>query len=174
MSDKRGRNNRPKGVYAAMTLTLMDTDAWRALKPSAQALYPWIKLEWKGPKFNNNGKIRLPVREAARKMGMYPQAVVGAFHDLQAKGFIVLTEYANLGIEGEGQCPAYEITEIPLSKAAGNSGRQLYEKWDRGKDYPVHKIASNNPTGRNGREKTCHENQHGTVLKFITLDGGAS
>ncbi len=57
----------------------MQMPAWRALPATAQALYPWLKLEWHGPRANNNGKISLSVillgklapqivRNAARKI----------------------------------------------------------------------------------------------------------
>ncbi|MGB3455982.1 MAG: hypothetical protein WBA35_06440, partial [Litorimonas sp.] len=45
-------------------LDVMQTPAWRALPTSSQALYVWIKHEWRGKKFNNNGKLRLSVRQA--------------------------------------------------------------------------------------------------------------
>ncbi len=73
---------------------MMETPAWRALTLSAQALYPWVRLEWRGAKFNNNGKIRLSVRQAAAKMGCGVNTAARAFQELQAKGFLVVTEGA--------------------------------------------------------------------------------
>lgn len=110
----------------------MDNDAWRALSPYAQALYPWLRLEWKGEKANNNGKLRLSVRQAAEAMGVANNTAGKAFHDLQAKGFIVVTEYARLGVGGDAQSPAYELTEIALPHGNERGGRNLYRQWKGG------------------------------------------
>ena len=99
------------GKFTVMSLYNMQDPAWRALSPKSQALYPWLKLEWKGPKANNNGKISLSVRQAAECMGVSNDTAAKAFHDLQAKGFIVLIKSASLGVHGKGKCPEYEITE---------------------------------------------------------------
>ncbi len=92
----------------------METDAWLALTPKAQILYIWLKLEWKGAKFNNNGRIQFSYRQAARKIGIGINTAMRAFHELQAKGFILVTELGSLGVEGEARGPKYELTEIGL------------------------------------------------------------
>ena len=70
------RNEKRAEHFAQMIRTTMEAPAWRALSTTAQALYPWIKLEWRGPKANNNGKIRLSVRDAARRLGVEPHHCV--------------------------------------------------------------------------------------------------
>ena len=50
------------GKYTKILLKTIDTPAWRELPPKSQSLYPWLKLEWKGPKKNNNGKKILIAR----------------------------------------------------------------------------------------------------------------
>jgi hypothetical protein len=137
--------------FTKMVRPTMQTDAWRALSTTAQALYPWLKFEWHGPKANNNGKLRLSVRQAAECLGCNPKTAARAFHDLQAKGFIVQTEAACLGINGEAKSPAYEITEIALPTE--KSGRCLYKSWHPSREFPVAVTASNNPSGRNGSAK---------------------
>ena len=52
--DKRNENKSEH--FTKMVRTVMQTEAWRSLSPTAQALYPWVKFEWHGPKNNNNGK----------------------------------------------------------------------------------------------------------------------
>lgn len=148
--DKRNENKAEH--YTKMIRNVMETPAWRALKPTAQALYPWLKLEWKGPKWNNNGKIRLSVRDAAKRLGVKNISTAGnAFHALQAKGFIVVTEPGALGFEGKGKSPSFEITELPLPQADTQRGRKLFEQWTEGNDFPVQKAATHNPKGRNGK-----------------------
>ena len=163
------RNESRAEHFTAMVRNMMETPAWRALTPSAQALYPWVRLEWRGAKFNNNGKIRLSVRQAAAKMGCGVNTAARAFQELQAKGFLVVTEGARLGLAGEAKSPSYEMTEIGLSHAEKPVGRKLYLQWKIGHDYPVSKAAANNPNGRNGKTKPCHQNEDSTVIKMKTV-----
>ena len=132
------------------------TPAWRALSPTAQALYLWLKLEWRGPDANNNGKIRLSVRQAAERIGVDRNTAARAFHELQAKGFVVVKEHARLGIGGSAKSPLYELTELAVLGSSQRGGQQLYKKWQKGADFPVHKAMANNPRGANGKTKPCH------------------
>ena len=86
-------------------------------------------MEWKGPKANNNGKISLSVRQAAECMGVSNDTAAKAFHELQAKGFIVVIQPASLGVYGKGKCPEYEITEI--ARPPNRDGRCLFGDWTR-------------------------------------------
>lgn len=157
--DKRNENKSEH--WTKMVRPTMQTDAWRALSSTAQALYPWIKFEWHGPKANNNGKLRLSVRQAAECLGCNPKTAGRAFHDLQAKGFIVQTEAACLGAGGDAQSPAYEVTEIALPTAS--TGRRLFKDWQRGHDFPVKTATTNNPKGRNGQE--------GSRVNLVVIEG---
>ncbi|RAI01015.1 hypothetical protein DLJ53_17480 [Acuticoccus sediminis] len=159
---KRGGRSKGHGEdhFTKMIRHTMEEPAWRALSPTAQALYPWLKLEWRGAQANNNGKIRLSTRQAADRIGVTPDTAARAFHDLQAKGFIVQTEHARLGIDGAACSPAYEITELKLPASDKQDGRKLYRNWRPGADYPVHRTNANNPKGRNGRKAT------GNVVKL--------
>jgi DNA-binding Lrp family transcriptional regulator len=115
----------------------METPAWRALSPTAQALYPWLKLEWKGTAYNNNGKIRLSVRQAADRLGISEKPVSKAFHELQAKGFIVVTELAALGQSKRIKSTSYLLTEL---QTEGNDGERIGQKfrdWRKGHDFEV-------------------------------------
>ena len=140
--------------FTKMTRRTMQTEAWRALSPTAQALYPWIKLEWHGPKHNNNGSIRLSLRQAAERIGCNPKTAGRAFQDLQAKGFLVQTEGASLGVEGQGKSPSYEITELPRSHL---SARRLFDDWRSGRDFEFKNAPTNNPAGHNGRTSSTGE-----------------
>lgn len=147
----------------------MEEPAWKSLSSAAQSLYPWLKLEWHGRDFNNNGKIRLSVRQAAACMGVSKATAGSAFKDLQAKGFIVVTEHARLGIGGNAKSPAYELTELKLPHGDQSGGRKLYKSWSKGQDYPVQITMTNNPKGKNGKLKPCPKNYDSTVLDFRTL-----
>jgi hypothetical protein len=158
------RNEYKAEHYTKMIRSHMETPAWRALSPTAQALYPWVKFEWKGPKNNNNGKIGLSVRQAADRLGVNIKTAARAFHDLQAKGFLVVTRPASLGLHGEAKSPCFEITEIPLPHSDHNEGRKLFRQWKDGQDFPVQKAAIHNPRGHTRNTlspktaRTCSKN----------------
>ena len=141
------RNEQGAEHWTKMVRPLMETDAWRALSSTAQALYPWLKFEWHGPKANNNGKLRLSVRQAADCLGCNMKTAMRGFHDLQAKGFLVQTEGACLGVGGAAKSPSYEVTEIALP--GRTTGRRLYRDWSDGHDFPVKTVA---PKGRRNLE----------------------
>lgn len=159
--DKRVENRAEH--WTKLVRPMMQTNAWRALSTTAQALYPWIKFEWHGPKANNNGKLRLSVRQAAVCIGCNPKTAGRAFHDLQAKGFIVQTEGACLSAGGDAQSPSYEVTEIALPTS--NTGRRLYSDWQAGHDFPVKMATTNNPSGVNGQAVNG-------VTNVVSLAGG--
>jgi DNA-binding transcriptional MocR family regulator len=147
--DKKGRN--PNEHYTMMARHMMMCPAWQALTTTAQALYPWLRLEWHGAAYNNNGKIRLSVRQSAERLGIGVNTAARGFHDLQAKGFIVVTERACLGIRGMARSAAYELTELAMPTSDQPAGRKLYRDWKSGHDFPVEKHGANNPAGHNGK-----------------------
>lgn len=172
-SNRTGRSERGEH-YAMLFRNLMEEPAWRALSSTAQALYPWLRLEWRGPSANNNGSIRLSVRQAAAKMGVSINTAARAFHDLQAKGFLCVTERACLGLSGHAKSPAYELTEIEMPHSAGRGGRRLYRDWKLGKDFDVEKAQANNPTGRRTSAKPHHQRSDNTVIKLVTRSRSTS
>lgn len=145
------------GHFASMKRAIMETEAWRSLPPVAQALYPWLLLEWRGPGNNNNGRISLSVRQAAERIGVSKDTASKAFRDLQSRGFIFCTKPPEIGLSGVASCPMYEITEIALPTAETNQGRRLYKDWRRGNDQPVVRAPTHNPSGSNGKAKPRHK-----------------
>lgn len=157
--------------YTKIERRLISCAAWRALSTSAKSLYLVIKFEWKGPDSNNNGKIRLSVRQAAQKVGISEGTAQRAFHDLQAKGFLHITELGALGCSGSAKAPTFELTELPLPQSGNHFGRRLFDNWHKGHDYPVQKHNANNPRGRNGNripspKKRRSHPQNRDVLDF--------
>jgi len=151
------RNERKGEHFTQMFRAVMESPAWRALSPTARALCPWLKMEWHGPKANNNGKLQLSVRQAAERMGVGLNTAGRAFHDLQAKGFLVVTQRANHGPKGDAQSHLYKLTEIILPSGNGTTGRRLYLEWQKGVDFPIQRTNTNNPEGHNGRSATVIE-----------------
>ncbi len=162
----RDDKNEQRGEHwTKLTRPMMQTLAWRALSTTAQALYPWLKLEWRGPRANNNGQISLSVRQAANVMGISKDTAAKAFQELQAKGFIVCLKQAETGVAGIARCPEYEITEIAMPTANVNQGRRLYKDWRPGHDFEVVKTNARNPA----KTKSRHKNSDSTVPKLRTV-----
>ena len=148
-ANKTGRNDHGEH-FTKIFRHVVRSPAWAALSTIAQAIYPFIKLEWHGPQANNNGKIQFSYRQAAKSVGVTLNTAMRGFHDLQAKGFIVVTELGALGVEGMARSPTYEITEIQMPNSAQYSGRYLYRDWKKGSDFEVAHHVKNNPNGING------------------------
>jgi hypothetical protein len=162
-ANKTGRNSDEH--YTVMVRNMMVCPAWQALTTTAQALYVWLRLEWKGERYNNNGKIRLSVRQAAERLGIGINAAARGFQDLQAKGFITVTERACLGISGMARSPSYELTELAMPASEKPEGRKLYRDWRQGHDFPVEKHSANNPRGSNGKNETLSSKRGRTCLQ---------
>lgn len=164
-ADKTGRDiSSGSEHWTKLTREILDTPAWRALPSSAQALYPWLRFEWRGAQANNNGRLRLSVAQAATAMGVNKDTAARAFHSLQEKGFLVVTTPARLGISGDAKGSEYELTEISLP--GQGRPRRLFVEWRAGHDYPVMKAGRHNPTGRNGTAKSHPQNTDG-VIPFL-------
>lgn len=167
-----GRDKRNEGEaehFTKLFRATLNSPAWRALPVAAKALYPCLLLEWHGPRANNNGKIRLALRQAANMLRVQPNTAGRAFHALQEKGFIVITRPARLGLGGEAKCTEYELTELAMPGAEKPVGRRLYLDWRPGHDFPAHKVMANNPRGANGKTKPCLKNEDSNVLKMKTV-----
>ncbi len=150
-ADRTGRNDRGE-QFTIMIRNVIECPAWAALSTTAQAIYPFIRMEWHGPRSNNNGRIQFSYRQAAKSVGVSLNTAMRGFHDLQAKGFIVVTELGALGVEGVAKGPSYEITEIGLRNSNQHGGRYLFRNWKKGKDFDVALHVKNNPKGINGRK----------------------
>lgn len=166
-----GRDRKNEGRsehFTKLVRNMMESAAWRALPPVAQALYPWLRLEWRGPDHNNNGSIRLSVRQAAERLGVSRNTAAKAFHQLQAKGFITVTVPAKLGLSGVASPPQLELTELPLPKVQSNEGRRLYKEWKPGAEFSIMKAAVHNPKGNRTHSKTRHQNGDEAVIEIET------
>ena len=172
--NNKGRSKGKTDHFTMMMRHTMECPAWKALGSTPQALYPWIKLEWRGRNANNNGKIQLSVRQAAERLGVTIYTASKAFHELQAKGFLVITRPARLGMSGAASSPHYEITELALHGAVGEGPRKLFLKWKEGHDFTVNKSMANNPSGKNGKKKPCPKNYDGNVIISMTKGKTAS
>ncbi|WP_299596581.1 helix-turn-helix domain-containing protein [uncultured Tateyamaria sp.] len=88
---------------------LMDTQAWLDLKPSAVVVYLSLKRQFDG---TNNGQIAASQRVLAMRTGLSRDTVQRALQELEAAGFLVVTQRGFLGVEGAGKATMYRLTEL--------------------------------------------------------------
>ena len=108
-----------------------------------QAFYPYRHTR----KVTVFGSARTPISQPE-----YQMAVEFA-RRVTKQGFMVMTEPARLGGDGQGQAPGWEITEIALPQSVPSRPRNLFRRWSEGKDCPVHRAKPQNPKGKNGSTK---------------------
>jgi hypothetical protein len=99
------------GPFVPLLIETIDSPAWRAMSHGAQMLYIALKRRHNST-FNNNGKIFLPQRQAATELRSHADYVTRWFRELQHYGFIVMTAYGCLGVDGKGKAPHWRLTEL--------------------------------------------------------------
>lgn len=134
---------------------------------NAQAAYPWVKLEWKGPSANNNGKVQISTRQLAERLACNHKTAARALQELQEKGWLVATQAATLGLHGKARATLFEVTEFACPPR--DRPRLLFREWQQGRDFPVAKVMANNPEGRN-KNRTLSQKTEQAVPKFGTND----
>lgn len=82
--DNKGRSKRGER-FVKLPYWLLESPAWRSLKPQARALYIELSQRYNG---FNNGSISMSVREAECALHISKNTASKYFHDLEGKGFI--------------------------------------------------------------------------------------
>ena len=62
---------------------------------------------------------------------------MNGFRELQAKGFVKVTQLGTLGSEGRGKATLYRLTECGTTE--NYQGTKDYLYWKAGSDFPVQK-----------------------------------
>lgn len=128
--------------------------AWRRLSPVARLVYIALKRQTRP---ETNGTTHRSIREAAEECGAHRNTIAGAYHELQAHGFLVATAVGHLGVEGKGKATTWRLTELGH---AGGRPTKDYLRWSPGNDYPILKPAR--PSARKQKPGTngvhaCHK-----------------
>lgn len=90
-----GRNLYQRHIQ--LTHKLLETPAYRSLSPTARALLVELAMLYNG---DNNGSLYLSVRDAAARLGLGSvKPAQEAFDELQALGFIALTQDAHFAVK---------------------------------------------------------------------------
>ena len=76
-----------KERFVKLTYTLIESEAWRWLRPISKAVYIELKRRYNGL---NNGKISLSLSEAAHLLKASKSSISTALKQLETHGFIKL------------------------------------------------------------------------------------
>ncbi|MEP6356062.1 MAG: hypothetical protein ABJ081_05225 [Hyphomicrobiales bacterium] len=135
--------------------------AWKALSFAAREIYFHLQVRCfaetaqKHRKVtNNNGQVFRSPRDLALDMGCSQKTVMAGLADLQAKGWIVATELASLGVDGKGKTAKYRLTMMPMGSGGSfKAATQEPKEWREGQNYPVLVHKPYMPKPRKGRAK---------------------
>jgi hypothetical protein len=119
---------RIQGQFTALRYEILDSAAWRQMSMGARMLY--IALI-KPLSFNadNNGKIFLSPRDAAKQLGANVDSICFWYRELQHYGFIVMTQPGTIG--PSGKAAYWRITDVGWGRLDGKSIEPTkdYLKW---------------------------------------------
>ena len=136
------RNGKQKGRYVdgpfvPLTHAVRCSPAWRALSLAARLLYLELRAKLSNDPQVNNGRVFLSTRDAAGALGVCQRTAMNGFRELQAKGFVKVTQLGTLGSEGRGKATLYRLTECGTMEHY--EGTKDYLSWKAGGDLPVQK-----------------------------------
>ena len=103
------------GGWVRLDGYVLDSPAWKALKPIARAVYIAIKRRHRNRANgkSNNGYISMSRREAAQETGFGESSMRRAFPDLIEKGFIKITRESKFNMK-DTRAREYALTEFPV------------------------------------------------------------
>lgn len=185
MTKNYGLHRGKGGRFVQMHHWLLDSEAWRCLRPGPRALYLELRRRFTG---GNNGQIFLSHRDAAEALCVGRDTVANYFSELIDKGFIAVTRGHCLGPSGIGQATVYRLTEEryqgkPPSKEfmawkKQNPGRKiqhsLVEKSDaprRKSRFSASQMSENPAAPARSEEHNMSENPATYTFSHITSTG---
>ena len=115
---------RGAGRHVQLSEWLQATEAWATLPPGPRTLYVELKRRYNG---RNNGRIILSHRDAAKAIVCSKNTVGRYFAELEARGFIYMTQGPCLGPSGIGQAAHWALSEV--ATADGKPALKAFMKW---------------------------------------------
>ncbi|MEL6642659.1 MAG: hypothetical protein AAFO57_00785 [Pseudomonadota bacterium] len=118
------KNKRGAGRFVQLHHWVMQTEAWRTMKPGPRALFVELKRRFNG---TNNGRITLSHREAAALLNVSRNTVAAYFETLMARGFIRMVEAPCLGPDGQGRTARWALEDEPMP--GGGAPSKSFTRW---------------------------------------------
>lgn len=144
--NQKGRSKR-QPPYVKLEWYMVQGQAWRALAPSAIAVYVQLSLRFRP---SRNGRIGMSVREAARLSNLSEKTAGKALKQLQELGFIKCRIKGAFSWK-EGKASEWELTAFPLSE--GRAATKEFMHWKPDAEKPK-KNAEVKSTGGGGKSYT--------------------
>ncbi len=142
MSRRRGRRINAKGRstksgrYIRLTHFLLQSPAWKSLRPIPAKLYIEVLQRYTG---FNNGSIGLGVREAGEVLYTKPHTAGVAFEVLMERGFLAVSKSSSFGQKKRAR--EWRVTSLPMGPwdAPTSPPTHDYTRWrpPAGKHFPV-------------------------------------
>src|SRR5262249_12943421 len=118
--------------FVPLIRTTLASPAWKQLSFGARCLYVVLRSFLRVDNLNN-GKVFRSHRDAAADLGTKSTRSIAIwFRELEYYGFIVKTQGACLGVDGEGIAAHWRLTECPTFDAQGThiAPTRDFERWD--------------------------------------------
>ena len=109
--------------YVRLTYGMMQTQAWRSLDGNARAIYVELAMLYYG---NNNGRIGLSVRQAARAIQVSRATASRSMARLEERGFIVAMTKGRFKLKRHAT--EWRLTEFRCD-VTGQSPSRDFEGW---------------------------------------------
>jgi hypothetical protein len=109
--------------FVALFRHTVKSAAWRALSVGARATFFALKTNYNT---NAQNAVFLSARDGAKELGAGKNTVCRWLRELEHYGFIVAVQRAHLGVEGEGKCTLYRLTDCAY---AGKPPTYDFQNW---------------------------------------------
>jgi hypothetical protein len=99
-----GKHNKISGQFAARLIEMMESPAYRVLSLSAHRVLSRIEIEWAHHGGQDNGHLPVTFDDFER-YGLHRHAIGPALAELEALGFIVITEKGKMACAADYRRP---------------------------------------------------------------------
>jgi hypothetical protein len=113
-----GKHNKISGQFAARLIEMMESPAYRVLSLSAHRVLSRIEIEWAHHGGQDNGHLPVTFDDFER-YGLHRHAIGPALAELEALGFIVITEKGKMARAADYRRPnKFLLTSRPANRGA--------------------------------------------------------
>jgi hypothetical protein len=142
------KHNKISGQFAARLIEMMESPAYRVLSLSAHRVLSRIEIEWAHHGGQDNGQLPVTFDDFA-DYGVHRTAIGPALAELEALGFIVITEKGKMARAADYRRPnKFLLTSRPTSK-----GVDPLHKWRRFKTMEEAEAAAEAARKLSGEKK---------------------
>ena len=121
-----GKHNKISGQFAARLIEMMESPAYRVLSLSAHRVLSRIEVEWAHHGGQDNGQLPVTFDDFVA-YGMHRTAIGPALAELEALGFIVVTDQGKMAQAADYRRPK----KFLLTSRPTNKGADPLHKWKR-------------------------------------------